>query len=176
MNAFLRSGVGRWAIFLGVLALVLWLVPVSRVVPYGGVLALWPVSARLPVPVAGVRPRDLRDTFGAPRSGGRQHRGIDIFSPRGTSVRAGTDGVVAYVGTLSLGGQVVWVLGPGARWHYYAHLDEYGPVYPGQWIRAGQPLGTVGNTGNARRTPPHLHYAVYRWSGRALNPYPLLHG
>lgn len=127
----------------------------------------------LPVPVAGVPPRALRDTWGGARSEGRSHEGIDIFAMRGTPVVSSTEGIVTKVGTNRLGGLVVWVLGPGGQRHYYAHLERYGDVASGMRIEAGRVLGYVGNSGNAKGTPPHLHYGVYDMGG-AINPYPLL--
>lgn len=130
-----------------------------------------PVS--LPVPVQGVAPRRLADTWGAARSGGRTHQGIDIFAKRGTPVLSATEGVVTRIGENTLGGQVVWVMGPGRQMHYYAHLDGYADIRRGQLVAPGDVLGFVGNTGNAKGTPPHLHYGIYAGGG-ALNPYPLL--
>lgn len=130
-----------------------------------------PVS--LPVPVQGVAARRLADTWGAARAGGRTHQGIDIFARRGTPVLSATEGVVTRVGTNELGGQVVWVMGPGRQMHYYAHLDGYADIRRGQLVAPGDVLGFVGNTGNAKGTPPHLHYGIYA-TGGALNPYPLL--
>ncbi|RNF30963.1 peptidase M23 [Massilia aurea] len=127
----------------------------------------------LPVPVEGVRQRALRDTWGGARSEGRKHEGIDIFAKRGTPVVSSTEGIVSQVGTNRLGGLVVWVLGPGGQRHYYAHLDSYSDVEPGMRIEAGRVLGYVGDTGNAKGTPPHLHYGIYD-TGGAINPYPLL--
>ena len=139
-------------------------------------LALYrdPAPAHLPVPVAGVRPGDLADTWGGPRSGGRRHQGIDIFAPRGTPVLSATPGLVAWVGENRLGGQTVRVLGPGLEWHYYAHLDRYGAYVSGDAVQAGDTLGYVGTTGNAVGTPPHLHYGIYVCPGSAVNPYPRL--
>lgn len=128
----------------------------------------------LPVPVDGVRMSELRDTWNGPRPGGRQHRGIDIFAKRGTRIRSTTDGIVATVGTNSLGGRVVRVLGPGGEWHYYAHLESFGAIREGDRIAKGTVLGFVGDSGNARGTPPHLHYGIYRFQGSAMNPYPRL--
>jgi len=136
-------------------------------------LAAMPKPQALPVPVQGVRPRALRDTWGGARSEGRRHEGIDIFARRGTPVVSSTEGIVTRVGTNRLGGLVVWVLGPGGQRHYYAHLDAYADVEPGMRIEAGRVLGYVGDTGNAKGTPPHLHYGVYD-TGGAINPYPLL--
>jgi len=136
-------------------------------------LASMPTPTALPVPVEGVRTRGLRDTWGGARSEGRKHEGIDIFARRGTPVVSSTEGIVTQVGTNRLGGLVVWVTGPGGQRHYYAHLDRYSDVEAGMRIEAGRVLGYVGNTGNAKGTPPHLHYGIYE-TGGAINPYPLL--
>jgi len=136
-------------------------------------LAAQPVPTALPVPVRGVAARSLSDTWGGARSGGRRHEGIDIFARRGTAVTSSTEGVILRIGTNRLGGQVVWVLGPGGQRHYYAHLDRYADVEGGQRVRPGTILGYVGTTGNAAGTPPHLHYGIYERGG-AINPYPLL--
>lgn len=137
-------------------------------------LILQPRPVVLSVPVRGVSSRQLVDSWGAPRSGGRRHRGIDIFARRGTPVVANTRGLVLFVGHNRLGGMVVRILGPGGQIHYYAHLERFGRYRRGDVIRAGDVLGYVGTTGNARGTPPHLHYGIYVMPGLALNPYPLL--
>jgi murein DD-endopeptidase MepM/ murein hydrolase activator NlpD len=136
-------------------------------------LAAMPKPERLPVPVQGVTPRALRDTWDGARSEGRRHEGIDIFARRGTPVVSSTEGIVTQVGTNRLGGLVVWVMGPGRQHHYYAHLDRYADVEAGMRVAPGRVLGYVGTTGNAKGTPPHLHYGVYEVRG-AINPYPLL--
>ena len=118
--------------------------------------------------------RAVRDTFGAPRPGDRKHQGVDVFAPRGTPVVSTTRGIVARIGENRLGGTVVWVLGPGGDRHYYAHLNSVADIRTGQRIAPGDVLGTVGTTGNARGTPPHLHYGVYRRANGAINPFPLL--
>lgn len=129
----------------------------------------------MPVPVAGVAPTRIADTFGAPRGRDRSHQGVDIFAPRGTAVLSATDGLVLSVRDQGLGGRQVWVLGPAHERHYYAHLDDWAlALRAGDRVRAGTPLGTVGNTGNARGTPPHLHYGVYTANG-AIDPLPRLH-
>jgi murein DD-endopeptidase MepM/ murein hydrolase activator NlpD len=130
--------------------------------------------AQLPVPVRGVRARDLRDSWGGPRPGGRRHQGIDIFARRGTEIVSATRGIVITVGHNPLGGRIVRVLGPGGLWHYYAHLDAYGPIRPGDVVQPGTVLGFVGDSGDARGTPTHLHYGIYRLRGGAVNPYPFL--
>ena len=129
--------------------------------------------ARLPVPVDGVRPSDLIDTWGVARSGGRRHEGIDIFAPRRTPVRSATEGIVARRGGNPLGGRTVTVLGPGGWRHYYAHLEQYGGQGRGDWVEAGEVIGFVGTSGNAPEHAPHLHYGVFA-GGSPVNPYPLL--
>jgi peptidoglycan LD-endopeptidase LytH len=132
-----------------------------------------PPPASLPVPVQGIGPSDLADTWGGARSEGRKHEGIDIFAPRGTPVTASTHGVVVRKGLNRLGGQVVGVVGPAGWYHYYAHLDAWSTVGIGDWVEVGTVLGYVGDTGNAKGTPTHLHYGIYV-QGSATNPYPLL--
>ena len=128
----------------------------------------------LRVPVSGVRAAQVRDTWGAPRGGGRKHEGQDIFARRGTPVYSATEGYVVRVGENTLGGKVVFVHGPGGRWYYYAHLADYAPgLAVGDYVTTDTLLGSVGDTGNARGTPPHLHFGVYTTAG-AVNPHPLL--
>ena len=142
--------------------------------------ALWELSrmpppAALPVPVADVAPRRIADTFGAPRGADRRHAGVDIFAPRGTTVRSTTPGIVVALRERGLGGRQVWVLGPAGERHYYAHLDDWAPALAeGDVIAAGAALGTVGNSSNARTTPPHLHYGIYGGDG-AIDPLPRIH-
>lgn len=130
--------------------------------------------AHLPVPVAGVAASQLRDSWGAARTEGRTHQGIDIFAPRGRAIVSTTAGIVVTIGTSRRGGRIVRVLGPAGQWHYYAHLESFAPIHPGQVIVRGTILGYVGDSGNAKGTPPHLHYGIYRFRGGAINPYPLL--
>jgi murein DD-endopeptidase MepM/ murein hydrolase activator NlpD len=132
-----------------------------------------PAPRHLAVPVAGVRPAMLVDTWGAPRGEGRSHRGIDIFARRGTPVVTPVPGIVIGIGQDRLGGNVVRVLGPGRQVHYFAHLEAFADIAPRQWLRPGDIVGFVGDTGNARGTPPHLHYGLYAFGG-AINPFPLL--
>jgi murein DD-endopeptidase MepM/ murein hydrolase activator NlpD len=171
MRTFLRS-MFLAALLLGAYAL---LGPYFKNMLYAMRLASMPAAQAIPVPVRGVAPRALRDTWGGARGGGRKHEGIDIFAKRGTAVTSATEGIVMRLGTNRLGGQVVWVLGPGGQRHYYAHLDSYADIENGQRVRPGTILGYVGTTGNAAGTPPHLHYGIYE-AGGAINPYPLLRG
>jgi len=142
-------------------------------------LILCPADPReLTVPVEGVARASLRSTWGAPRSGGRTHRGTDIFARRGTPVLSATRGVVWKVGGDPLGGRVAIVLGEGRAFYYYAHLDRWAEgIRVGGEVLPGQVLGFVGNTGNAATTPPHLHFGVYRLGlggVQAVDPVPLL--
>jgi peptidoglycan LD-endopeptidase LytH len=125
----------------------------------------------LPIPVDGVVAAQLQDTWGDARYGGRRHKGIDILAPRNTPIRSVTEGIVEIKGMRGLGGQVVTITGPGGYRHYYAHLEEYGPQVAGDWVEAGEIIGTVGNSGNAAVSPTHLHYGIYAPSGVAINPY-----
>jgi peptidoglycan LD-endopeptidase LytH len=94
------------------------------------------------------------------------HKGIDIFAKRSTPVIASTSGLVVYTGNIAMGGNVVAVLGPKWRMHYYAHLDSI-TAKTLSWASRGEAIGKVGNTGNAIGKPPHLHYSVL-----SLIPYP----
>ena len=140
---------------------------------YSARLSFMPVPSTLPIPVGGVTSRQLRDTWHAARPPARRHEGIDIFAKKGTPVLATTEGLVLRRDETRLGGMVVWVYGPGGQRHYYAHLDSYAGAAPGDRVQAGALLGYVGNTGNARTTPPHLHYGIYTAAG-PINPFPLL--
>lgn len=139
------------------------------------VVRLWNEELQPPlqVPVNGVTRSALMDSWGAVRGGGRRHEGIDIFAPCGRPVLSATAGMVMSVGENTLGGQVVWVLGPGGSWHYYAHLSRYADIRRWDYVQSGDILGFVGTTGNAAGGPCHLHYGIYR-NGVAEDPYPYL--
>ena len=126
----------------------------------------------LRLPVEGASATHIRSSFGDPRDRGRrEHEGIDIFAERGTKVVTAGDGFVSSVGTNRLGGNVVWILRASrGEAHYYAHLDTQ-LVRAGTRVRAGEVIGTVGNTGNARTTAPHLHFGIYA-AGGAVDPLP----
>lgn len=149
----------------------------SRVFNRYSKIALLSVKApdeKLLMPVRGITRRQIADTFGAARAEGRSHGGQDIFAKRGTPVFSATEGVVLRVGENNLGGKVVFVYGAGGRRYYYAHLDDFAPeLKAGDAVTTGTLLGFVGTTGNARNTPPHLHFGVYE-AGGAINPLPLL--
>jgi peptidoglycan LD-endopeptidase LytH len=139
---------------------------------YAALLAQEP-EAKIQIPIRRVRARQIADTFGAPREGERLHQGQDIFAPRGTPVFSATEGYVWRIAETRLGGNTVSVLGAGGRIYYYAHLEGYAPdLAVGHRVTPETVLGYVGNTGNARGTPPHLHFGVYTMNG-AINPRPL---
>ncbi|MEM6325919.1 MAG: M23 family metallopeptidase [Bacteroidota bacterium] len=129
------------------------------------------------IPVEGIEPGDLRDSFTAPRSGGRIHNAIDIAAPTGTPVLATTDGHISRKHWNRLGGRTLYLTSAdGTHDFYYAHLDAYADgIEIGTEVRRGDVLGTVGSTGNARGA--HLHFQVLRRGagrGTPVNPYGLL--
>ncbi|MCA1565304.1 MAG: M23 family metallopeptidase [Acidobacteria bacterium] len=131
-------------------------------------------DVELSVPVEGVSVKQIKNTWHAPRSGGRLHEGQDIFAPRGTAVRSATAGYVMSVGENALGGNTVFVMGAGGRNYYYAHLDSYAEgLAVSDYVTPGTVLGYVGTTGNAAGAAPHLHFGVYT-PGGAVDPLPLL--
>jgi peptidoglycan LD-endopeptidase LytH len=141
----------------------------------------------LAIPVAGVHAVQLVDTYAQARAGGaRVHDAIDIMAPRGTPVVAASDGFVEKLFFSGGGGGITaYVRSADRQWsYYYAHLDAYAPgLREGQAVRRGDPIGTVGSTGNANAAGPHLHFAINRmgpadrwWQGTPVNPYPLLAG
>lgn len=141
----------------------------------------------LVIPVAGVRPGDLVDTYTQARAGGaRIHDAIDIKAAEGTGVVAAAPGKVEKLYYSNGGGGITaYVRSADGRWvYYYAHLLNYAPgLAEGQSVLRGQTLGRVGHSGNADATEPHLHFAIFRmnpgerwWQGTAINPYPLLAG
>jgi len=130
-----------------------------------------PAANALVFPVLGKK-SNIGSVWGDERDGGkRKHEGIDIFATKGTPVVAVCDGVITSVGYDELGGKIVYLQADEYSWNaYYAHLDQQ-KVHVGQVVRKGQVLGTVGNTGNARTTPAHLHFGIYTRNG-AVDPLP----
>jgi murein DD-endopeptidase MepM/ murein hydrolase activator NlpD len=119
-------------------------------------------DASLIFPVAGHSTASVQSVFGVERDGGRRsHHGIDIFARRGTPVVAVRNGRVTRVQTTGLGGKQVWLRDDMGHNFYYAHLDSQ-LVQEGLLVQPGDTLGLVGNTGNARTTPPHLHFGIYQ--------------
>jgi peptidoglycan LD-endopeptidase LytH len=113
--------------------------------------------------------------WGDPRDGGkRKHLGIDIFAPKGTPALAASNGIITGVNVNKLGGNVVWLNDfKRKQSYYYAHLDTQ-LVRQGQRVKAGDTLGLIGNTGNAKHTPPHLHFGVYKYYQGAIDPLPFV--
>ena len=141
----------------------------------------------LAIPVAGVEPGELVDTYTQARAGGaRVHDAIDIMAPHGTPVVAAAPGRLEKLFFSKGGGGITaYVRSGDGKWmYYYAHLQDYAPgLKEGQDIARGTPIGRVGSTGNANPEGPHLHFAIHRmqpeddWhEGTAINPYPLLAG
>lgn len=116
-------------------------------------------------------PNGFSDSWGAPRSGGRRHQGVDMFAVRGMPLYAVADGTVR-VSNNRLGGLVVHLDADDGDRYYYAHLDAVS-VSTGERVGAGDVVGANGDSGNARGTPPHLHWQYHPGGGAAVNPYPL---
>jgi murein DD-endopeptidase MepM/ murein hydrolase activator NlpD len=142
-------------------------------------------SASLLIPVAGVRPDELRDTFSEARSEGRVHDAIDIPAPRGTPVLAASDGRIVKLFQSERGGTTIYQLDPDNKTiYYYAHLERYADgLMEGHTARRGEVIAYVGDTGNAGAGNYHLHFSIIivkdpkrYWDGTNINPYPLLRG
>jgi murein DD-endopeptidase MepM/ murein hydrolase activator NlpD len=126
-------------------------------------------------PVAG--PTQFTNDWGFARPGGRSHEGIDLFAARGTPVVAVADGTLFNVGWNTLGGWRLWVRDTSGDGFYYAHLEAYSPVAKeGATVTRGTVLGYVGNTGDARTTPTHLHFEIHPGGGGPVPPYPIVTG
>lgn len=139
------------------------------------------------VPVLGVAPDELRDSFSDKRGDGeRLHEAIDIMADAGTSVVAAAPGTIERLFLSDAGGRTIYVRSDdGETIYYYAHLRDYAEgLREGQKVRRGQRLGTVGSSGNADPSAPHLHFALLRttpsskwWEPAvAVNPIEMLGG
>lgn len=124
-------------------------------------------TAGLRCPVAG--PVSFTDTWGAPRSGGRAHQGVDMFAASGTPVAAITDGSMRKASS-ALGGISLYLLGNDGIEYYYAHLLKYADVEQSQKVTAGQTIAYVGASGNASGGTPHVHFEIKPAGGVPINP------
>lgn len=114
------------------------------------------------------------DSWGAPRSGGRRHKGVDVMAPYNVPVYAFTDGRIARMNRSSLGGIQIYMWGDDNNQYFYAHLSGYASgLRVGMRVEAGQLIGYNGDTGNARGTP-HVHFEIHPGGGGAVNPYPYM--
>ena len=113
------------------------------------------------------------DDWGDPRSGGRTHKGTDIFDAKGSPALAVVSGTVSRQTSGGLGGLGLYLSGNDGHTYYYAHMDSFS-VPEGTSVKAGQTIATVGNTGNASGGAPHIHFEIHPNGGSAINPYPSL--
>lgn len=117
-------------------------------------------------------PNSFTDTWGAPRSGGRRHQGVDIYAAHGARVVAVVDGTILRMTRSSLGGISLYLRGGDGTEYFYTHLAGYASISPGQRVTGGQLVAYNGNSGNARGGPPHVHFEIHPGGGAAINPYP----
>jgi peptidoglycan LD-endopeptidase LytH len=139
----------------------------------------------LVIPVMGVEPSGLEDTFTAARDGDRQHNALDILAPRNTAILAADDGVILRMSSNTLGGITIYAADNNHEFvYYYAHLERYRDgLEAGASVKKGETIGYVGTTGNAPKDVPHLHFQIMLWpsdgkwwNGEPVNPFPALRG
>ncbi len=120
---------------------------------------LLPQNFIMPVSGAGKTSYNQQSFWAYPWGTSVTHKGVDIFSKEGTPVVSSTDGLVLYTGEIKKGGNIVLILGPKWRLHYYAHLKEI-KTSAFVWANQKKVIGSVGTTGNAKGKAPHLHYTI----------------
>lgn len=114
------------------------------------------------------------DSWGAPRSGGRRHKGVDVMAPYNVPVYAFTNGRITRMNRSSLGGIQIYMWGDDNNQYFYAHLAGYASgLHVGMRVEAGQLIAYNGDTGNARGSP-HVHFEIHPGGGGAINPYPYM--
>ena len=161
-----------------------WAIP-ARTVPESSADSIGPALSHPEppvVPVLGVKPSELYDSFGDSRSGGRMHRALDIIAPEGTPVIASVRGEILRYFWSDRGGETIYQRGEDGLIYYYAHLQRYEPgIEEGEVVEPGRIIGYVGNTGNAGPDNYHLHFGIWKptseesyWDGEAINPYTVL--
>lgn len=124
-------------------------------------------------PLAG--PSTFSDDWLAPRAGGRYHEGIDLFAERGTPVVAVADGTLFRVGYSGISGNRLWLRDAAGTEFFYAHLDSYAAAArEGALVSKGTVIGYNGDTGDARGTPPHVHFQIHPGGGGPVRPYPIV--
>jgi len=134
-----------------------------------------PTPANRVCPVNGAS--SFSNSWGAPRSGGRTHKGVDMSASRGTPLVAMESGAIYRLSNSSLGGISIYLIGNSGDLYYYAHLDAWAEgLAGGQRVAAGDPLGIVGTTGNSPSWAPHLHLGWKPGNGDWANPYPMVNG
>lgn len=142
-----------------------------------------PTQTNLIVPVDGVKPDQLVDTYNDARSEGRLHDAIDIMAPAGTPVLAAANGKIIKLSQSEKGGTTIYQLSANEKMvYYYAHLQRYADgLAEGSTVRQGDVIAYVGDTGNAGAGNYHLHFSIAAvadpkryWEGTNINPYPLL--
>lgn len=160
-------------------------VVVEPVAPAASTLEAEPLQAHpggLAIPVSGMAPNQLIDSFNDPRGANGIHEAIDIMATLQTPVVAVADGKVMKLFDSVPGGHTLYQFDASEKFaYYYAHLDGYAPgIVEGQKLKRGDLLGYVGVSGNANPLTPHLHFAVFAlgpekrwWQGHAINPFPL---
>src|SRR5258708_27082 len=141
------------------------------------------VPDKLIIPVSGVRPDQLHDTFSENRSEGRVHDAIDIPAPLGTPVLAAADGAIVKLFHSERGGTTIYQISADNKFiYYYAHLDRYAEgLTEGRFAKQGETIAYVADTGNTGPGNYHLHFSIAvisdpkrYWEGVNINPYPLL--
>ena len=125
-----------------------------------------PQSLQMPVKGASKESYNQKSYWAYPWGKSVTHKGVDIFAKKSTTINSATYGIVIHTGQLSRGGNIVLILGPKWRFHYYAHLDKI-TTSRFAFVSKSTPIGTVGSTGNAVGKAPHLHYTI-----QSIFPYP----